>query len=127
MVFIPHPGPAVFKIGAIVIETGEMKGIIARCELFVGSRMHANIAALSSKIPTIAIAYSHKTPGIMAMLDQQEAVVDIENVTNDELFEKIINAWKEKRERAEKLETVVRKLEESALTNIEMIGSIVGS
>ena len=33
----------------------ELKGIIGQCALFIGSRMHANIAALSMCVPTIAL------------------------------------------------------------------------
>jgi colanic acid/amylovoran biosynthesis protein len=54
----------------------ELKGVISRCAMFIGARMHANIAALSSGIPVVAISYSHKTPGIMAQFGQQGYVVD---------------------------------------------------
>ena len=33
-----------------------IKSIIGRCDFFIGSRMHACIAALSQKIPTAAVA-----------------------------------------------------------------------
>ena len=39
----------------------ELKGIIGQCDLFIGSRMHANIAALSMCVPTIALGWSHKS------------------------------------------------------------------
>ena len=42
----------------------ELKGVIGRCQLFLGLRMHANIAALAMGVPTFAIAYSRKTHGI---------------------------------------------------------------
>lgn len=56
----------------------EIKGLIRHCDLFIGARMHANIAALSSFVPTIAISYSHKTPGIMNQLGCGEYVIPIE-------------------------------------------------
>ena len=56
---------------------GEIKGLIACCEAFVGCRMHANIAALDSGIPTLAISYSHKTKGIMAALGQGDRVIPL--------------------------------------------------
>jgi len=58
----------------------ELKGIIRKCHIFTGARMHANIAALSSGVPLLAIAYSHKTPGIMALFEQSENVVHIETL-----------------------------------------------
>lgn len=64
----------------------ELKGIIGLCHIFAGARMHANIAALSSGVPLLAIAYSHKTPGIMALFDQSENVAHIETLTEDEFL-----------------------------------------
>lgn len=43
---------------------GEAKWCISQCDWFVGSRMHATIAALSSGVPAAAIAYSHKAAGV---------------------------------------------------------------
>ena len=42
----------------------EIKGFIARCEMFIGARTHATIAAYSSCVPTLAIGYSVKSLGI---------------------------------------------------------------
>jgi polysaccharide pyruvyl transferase WcaK-like protein len=39
----------------------ELKGIIGNCDFFIGSRMHACIAALSQSIPCVGIAYSRST------------------------------------------------------------------
>ncbi|MHA2325825.1 MAG: polysaccharide pyruvyl transferase family protein, partial [Promethearchaeota archaeon] len=36
------------------LDAKELKGIIGQCDLFIGCRMHANIAALSQNIPTVA-------------------------------------------------------------------------
>lgn len=58
----------------------ELKGIIATCDAFVGCRMHANIAALDSEVPTLAIGYSHKTAGIMGELGVPEWVVPVESL-----------------------------------------------
>jgi len=42
----------------------QLKFIIARCRYFIGARTHATIAALSTGVPTISIAYSLKARGI---------------------------------------------------------------
>ena len=64
-----------------------LKGIISRCRFYMGARMHANIAAMSSGIPTLAIAYSHKTIGIMELLDQDEYVCDIATLNEETVLE----------------------------------------
>ena len=42
----------------------EAKSFISRLEVFIGARMHATIAALSSGVPVIPIAYSRKFKGL---------------------------------------------------------------
>ena len=42
----------------------DLKATISNCHYFIGFRTHSTIAALSSFIPTIAIAYSKKAHGI---------------------------------------------------------------
>lgn len=54
----------------------EIKYIIGQCDFFIGSRMHACIAALSQCIPAVGIAYSRKFEGVMRSLDVGELVAD---------------------------------------------------
>lgn len=42
----------------------ELKGYIARCQMFIGARTHATIAAYSSLVPTLVVGYSVKAKGI---------------------------------------------------------------
>lgn len=42
----------------------QLKWIISHLLLFIGARMHATIASLSSNVPTLSIAYSQKAWGI---------------------------------------------------------------
>lgn len=42
----------------------KLKGYISKCELFIGARTHATIAAYSSLVPTLVIGYSTKATGI---------------------------------------------------------------
>jgi colanic acid/amylovoran biosynthesis protein len=49
-------------------------------EMMIGTRMHANILAMVAGTPTAAIAYGHKTTGIMELLGLAEYVIPIEEV-----------------------------------------------
>jgi len=49
----------------------DLKAIIARAGLFAGSRYHSLIAALSSGVPSLAIGWSHKYDGLLALFDMQ--------------------------------------------------------
>ncbi len=66
-------------------ECDQIKGIIAQCDLFIGARTHSIIAALSMGVPTIGIAYSHKTPGIMKMMGLEEYVLDFRSLDLERL------------------------------------------
>jgi polysaccharide pyruvyl transferase WcaK-like protein len=46
------------------LTAGEAKWLISRCECFVGARTHATIAAFSSGVPTLSLAYSRKAAGL---------------------------------------------------------------
>ena len=68
----------------------QLKWVISNCELFVGARTHAAIAAYSSLVPTLAIGYSVKAQGIAADLfgESDRFVLPIEAVdSNDTLLD----------------------------------------
>ena len=50
----------------------ELKGLIASFDAFVGGRMHAAIAALSSGVPTMTVSWSHKYEGLMEQIGMPE-------------------------------------------------------
>lgn len=64
----------------------ELKTIIGKCDLFIGARMHACIAAVSQCVPTIALAYSDKFAGVMEFAGDRVRVVDLRRTDAEELF-----------------------------------------
>jgi polysaccharide pyruvyl transferase WcaK-like protein len=54
----------------------EIKGVIGLCDFFIGSRMHACIAALSQGIPTVGVAYSRKFEGVFETVGASDWVID---------------------------------------------------
>lgn len=68
----------------------EAKGIISRCDYFVGTRMHACIAALSSEVPASAIAYSMKTSGVFGTVGMEHAVFDARSLGADGIVSGIV-------------------------------------
>jgi polysaccharide pyruvyl transferase WcaK-like protein len=57
-------------------DQNEIKYIIGRCDFFIGSRMHACIAALSQCVPAVGIAYSRKFAGVMQSVGVEELIDD---------------------------------------------------
>ncbi|MGW8160329.1 MAG: polysaccharide pyruvyl transferase family protein [Desulfoprunum sp.] len=60
-----------------------IKGVINLCDFFIGSRMHACIAALSQHIPTVGIAYSKKFLGVFEAIGAGQTVLDARSLTED--------------------------------------------
>lgn len=52
------------KILPNTLNASQLKQVISELRFFIGARTHATIAALSSGVPTISIAYSVKAKGI---------------------------------------------------------------
>ena len=76
-------------------DSAQIKYIIGNCKYFIGARTHSTIAALSSFIPTLSIAYSVKARGINKdLFGHEEYVLDISDVTSETLingFQKLAN------------------------------------
>lgn len=66
-----------------------MKYIISKLRFFVGARTHSTIAAYSTGVPTLAIAYSTKAKGIARDIfgTEENYVVDIRNAKEDFLID----------------------------------------
>jgi polysaccharide pyruvyl transferase WcaK-like protein len=67
----------------------EIKGIIGLCNFFIGSRMHACIAALSQRIPAIGLAYSKKFIGVFKSVGMGSLVIDARCYDIDQAIVKI--------------------------------------
>ena len=62
----------------------------SRCRSFIGARTHSTIAALSTGVPTIAIAYSQKARGIFRdLFGNEEYLVPIGELRTETL----LRAW----------------------------------
>lgn len=72
------------RIVARAYDQHEIKGVIGQCDFFIGSRMHACIAALSQGIPCVGVAYSMKFRGVFESVGMADWVVDGRSVSNDE-------------------------------------------
>ncbi|RLJ09758.1 MAG: hypothetical protein DRP15_02550, partial [Candidatus Aenigmatarchaeota archaeon] len=74
----------------------ELKAIVGQCDILISPRFHLVIFALSQCVPAIAIAYSHKAYGIMDMLGQSEYVLSYEDLSLEQLMEKVEKLWVDK-------------------------------
>ena len=70
----------------------EAKSYIAGLDFFMAARMHAAIAAFSSGVPVIPMAYSRKFIGVFGTLGYDH-VADCKADTNDEIFTRIAEGF----------------------------------
>jgi colanic acid/amylovoran biosynthesis protein len=101
----------------------QLKAVIGRCDLFVGGKMHANIAALSMQVPTVGLQYSHKFRGIMALLGQEEFICD--KLVPDEVKSKIDLAWASREHIKADLRTRIDLVKNRALQNAELVADLL--
>jgi colanic acid/amylovoran biosynthesis protein len=64
----------------------EAAALYASFDLLIGTRMHANIISMVVGTPAVAIAYEHKTTGIMNELGLDDLVIDIAQCNTDALL-----------------------------------------
>ncbi len=105
--------------------TEELKGIIGRCDLFIGAYMHANIAALSMCVPTVGLGYSYKFQGIFEMMDQKKYVLNHKNLTYEELISKVEDAWNNREKIRKELETITPEIKKQVMFAGELVKEIL--
>ena len=97
------------RIANLVIELGEsvmvvdqplppqvLKSTFGQMDLFIGTRMHSNIFAMTENVPFIAIGYLHKTLGIARTASLEDWVVNIQQVDKNQLNAKLDQLWIER-------------------------------
>ena len=68
----------------------EYKWIISKCIAFIGARTHATIAAFSTGVPTVSLAYSIKALGLNKLLfDTDNYCLQPEHLTPEAVVEKV--------------------------------------
>ncbi len=74
----------------------ELKGLIGQCDFFIGSRMHACIAAVSQHVPTAAVAYSKKFAGVFESIGLGDIVIDARVNTQSEALDRVFQLYNER-------------------------------
>lgn len=117
--------------GRLLIASGkynqsEIKYIIGLSDFFIGSRMHACIAALSQIIPTVSIAYSNKFIGVMQTIGVAELVADPRKLEKEEILKVIGDAFEHKDRLREHLGKTMPRVKETVLSLFDEIAPLPG-
>ena len=90
----------------------ELKWVIGRTDFFIGSRMHACIAALSQSVPAVGLAYSDKFLGVFQSAGVGEAVIDLRKAGVSEVIEQTLSALERRMELSQKLRSLIPGIQE---------------
>lgn len=75
------------------LDASELKWCISQLDWFVGSRMHATIAALSTMTPALGYAYSDKTQGVFDTCGVSDQVIDARTCTGMEAVRLMLDSF----------------------------------
>jgi len=70
-----------------------LKACYGWMQMFIGTRLHSNIFALTEGVLVLAIGYQSKTAGVMQAAGLGEWVLDINEITPEVLLEKLVALW----------------------------------
>jgi polysaccharide pyruvyl transferase WcaK-like protein len=81
----------------------ELKWLIGKTDFFIGSRMHACIAALSQAVPALGLAYSNKFLGVFESAGVGDATIDLRNVAEADVIARTLTALRNRSEMRSRL------------------------
>jgi colanic acid/amylovoran biosynthesis protein len=106
------------------LDHHQVKWVIGQCDFFLGSRMHACIAALSQAVPALGLAYSRKFEGVFRSLDAGDLVLDLTRQDMAGGLKFVEERFRQRELLKQGLQTTAPKLRESVL---ELFQDIVRS
>lgn len=83
----------------------ELKFIISKMDWFMGTRMHATIAALSTKTPVCTISYSDKALGVFETCNMGDYVYDPRIMSEEEIIVSVLESFND----INKVKEILRK------------------
>jgi len=104
--------------------TPEIKYVIGCCDLFIGSRMHACIAALSLEVPAIALSYSDKFKGVWQSINMQELVADPRQLDEREIIRIVGEAFEKREQLRQQLRQTIPNVKQQIIVRLQEILAI---
>jgi polysaccharide pyruvyl transferase WcaK-like protein len=102
-------------------DQSEIKKIIGLCDFFIGSRMHACIAALSQCIPVVGIAYSSKFHGVFESIGVEQCVVDLRSKGHSDALEEIVRMLGDRERISAQLQKTIPKIQAGILDQMRYL------
>ena len=106
-------------------DSDVQQAVISQMELFIGNRYHSVIFALKGKVPTVCLAYEHKSVGIMHAAKMDKFVITVSDLTYEDLIDKIKQAWNQKEEIKEILKLQMEIIRKHSLMNSILVMALI--
>lgn len=101
----------------------ELKWVIGRTDFFIGSRMHACIAALSQFVPTVGLAYSNKFLGVFESAGVGECIIDLRAVETADVVNGTLRALEKRSDVRRRLTSHIPEIQRAIVQAFREIAS----
>lgn len=103
-----------------------MQSLIARCDLFLGMRLHGLLMAINSHIPVVALAYDPKVNALMNLAGFSQLTCALPSSAN-ELSGMLKQAWLERESLSNQARQAHERLKSQADKNMEYVLQVLDS
>jgi polysaccharide pyruvyl transferase WcaK-like protein len=97
----------------------EAKSFIAGLDFFLGARMHSTIAAFSSGVPVLPMAYSRKFNGLFLQSLDYPHMVDLKTQNSEEIVSAALECLKQRTEIREQMNLTLNRIRKQRDTLID--------
>jgi colanic acid/amylovoran biosynthesis protein len=108
------------------LTAAETKWVISKCAVFVGARTHSTIAAISSGVPTLSLAYSRKARGLNRdIFGSQDYCLEPSEVSPGNIARRIVDLLAQSDTVADHLTQVLPRIRERALRSGRILHRLI--
>ena len=105
------------------LDQHQIKGVIGRCDFFIGSRLHACIAALSQGIVTAGVGYSKKFVEVFSTLGLEELVIDARTTGTVDAVDRVVSLAMSRARFSQQLNLAVAHNQQLIQQSFSLIGA----
>jgi polysaccharide pyruvyl transferase WcaK-like protein len=107
------------------LSAEKIKAIIAYSDLLIGSRFHAIVAALHSRVPVVAMGWAHKYIQLMQEVELDKFVINYEELEEEEVYQVVNLAWEQRKANKDQLEEKIPMLEELSSSIFDQVLKLI--
>ena len=100
------------------LDQSETKWVLGQLDWFCGTRMHATIGSMSSRVPTAGLAYSLKMQGVFETCGQGARVADLRRLDTAAALDEVWHSWEEREASRAILEREVPAVHDRSLAQL---------